>query len=82
MHFYTLDLNLLNFEYFNLRIPCGLPQGYLGSSVVIGLMIAVILFFSIKNKHDRVLFYLQEKQEKAGGFTSTDLVELAEELGV
>lgn len=36
----------------------------------------------MKIKHDRVLIYLREKQEKAGGYTGTDLVEFAEELGV
>jgi hypothetical protein len=33
-------------------------------------------------KRDFVLFYLREKQERAGGYTGTDLVELAKLLGV
>ncbi len=33
-------------------------------------------------KRDFVLSYLREKQERAGGYTGTDLVELAKLLGV
>ena len=36
----------------------------------------------MKIKRDCVLSYLREKQERAGGYTGTDLVELAEVLGV
>lgn len=33
-------------------------------------------------KRDFILFYLRERQERAGGYTGTDLVELAKLLGV
>jgi hypothetical protein len=36
----------------------------------------------MKIKWDCVLSYLQEKEERSGGYTGTDLVELAEVLGV
>jgi hypothetical protein len=36
----------------------------------------------MKIKRDLVLFYLREKQERAGGYTGSDLVELAKLLGV
>jgi len=36
----------------------------------------------MKIKRDCVLSYLQEKEERSGGYTGTDLVELAEVLGV
>jgi|GEM_PF-1313360 len=36
----------------------------------------------MKIKRDCVLSYLQEERERAGGYTGTDLVELAEVLGV